>query len=198
MRILAGIIVVWTKTTLVYTTRDPCFFFQTGLENLFIFKLDLIPSAQIALQVIQRFDQLELIDSVIGPSYFRALIQFGKEITEVAKEYKRHKEDPPVPWDVPPVAGMEEFRIVFFSIPQFCSYSRSSHWFTSGRSFRKPELNHWSYTYHTDAQTQFNCASRRLHLALSSCSFGLRNVRLHCFHELAQGQLRTVTWGEAN
>uniref|UniRef100_A0A183B8V6 DHC_N1 domain-containing protein n=1 Tax=Echinostoma caproni TaxID=27848 RepID=A0A183B8V6_9TREM len=78
---------------------------QTGLEELFASKLDLIPSAQMAIQVIQQFDQLRLVESAIEPGYFRALIQFSKEIDQVAREYKKHKDQPAIPWDMPPVAG---------------------------------------------------------------------------------------------
>lgn len=49
--------------------------------------------------------QLQSLKSPIKEQYTKLLIQFGKEIDHTSKVYQRHKSDPPIARDLPPIAG---------------------------------------------------------------------------------------------
>eukprot|EP00794_Sanderia_malayensis_P018805 gene18805-20701_t len=60
-----------------------------------------------ALQAITRFEWLELesLKVPIKDQYTKLLQQFGKEIDHTIKIYQRHKNEPPIGRDHPPIAG---------------------------------------------------------------------------------------------
>ncbi|OON20369.1 dynein heavy chain, region 2, partial [Opisthorchis viverrini] len=78
---------------------------QMKLKNNFENNMEKIPSVLRALQVLQQYTNLKLPELDVESAYFRVLRQYSSELTLVANEYKRHKEDPPILWDMPPVSG---------------------------------------------------------------------------------------------
>ena len=49
--------------------------------------------------------QLQSLKAPIQEQYTRLLLQFGKEIEHTSKIYQKHKSDPPIGRDLPPIAG---------------------------------------------------------------------------------------------
>lgn len=49
--------------------------------------------------------QLDSLKEPLKDQYTRLLIQFGKEIDHTTKIYQKHKNDPPIGRDHPPIAG---------------------------------------------------------------------------------------------
>ncbi|GAA55986.1 dynein heavy chain 5 axonemal [Clonorchis sinensis] len=78
---------------------------QANLKSNFENNMEKIPSVMRALQVLQQYKNLKLPELDVESAYFRVLRQYSSELTLVANEYKRHKEDPPILWDMPPVSG---------------------------------------------------------------------------------------------
>ncbi|CAL8073408.1 unnamed protein product [Calicophoron daubneyi] len=78
---------------------------QVGLKELFKTQIEKNPSAQLALNAVQRFEKLSIPDLGVDEAYSRILVRYGRELDRVAREYEKHKSDPPVLWDMPPVAG---------------------------------------------------------------------------------------------
>ena len=48
---------------------------------------------------------LESLKDTIQEKYERILMYFGRDIETIQKIYQRHRNDPPVAWDLPPIAG---------------------------------------------------------------------------------------------
>ena len=48
---------------------------------------------------------LESLQETIQEKYERILLHFGRDIETIQKLYQRHRNDPPVAWDLPPIAG---------------------------------------------------------------------------------------------
>ena len=45
------------------------------------------------------------MNETIQEKYERILMYFGRDIETIQKIYQRHRNDPPVAWDLPPIAG---------------------------------------------------------------------------------------------
>ncbi|XP_044176214.1 LOW QUALITY PROTEIN: dynein axonemal heavy chain 5-like [Acropora millepora] len=76
---------------------------QVFMDNSF----DRIPSTQRALRLIKKFERLNLesLKETIQEKYERILMYFGRDIDTIQKIYQRHRNDPPIAWDLPPIAG---------------------------------------------------------------------------------------------
>ena len=48
---------------------------------------------------------LESLKETIQDKYERILMHFGRDIETIQKIYQRHRNDPPIAWDLPPIAG---------------------------------------------------------------------------------------------
>ncbi|XP_063956179.1 dynein axonemal heavy chain 8-like [Lytechinus pictus] len=64
-----------------------------------------IPTAAQALTLLGRFQRLNFPCLNIDEKYAVVLHHFGSEIEGIKKLYNKHKDDPPIPRDMPPVAG---------------------------------------------------------------------------------------------
>ncbi|XP_072165822.1 dynein axonemal heavy chain 8-like [Diadema setosum] len=64
-----------------------------------------IPTTAQALTLLKRFEKLNIPCLNIDDKYGVILHHFGSEIEGIKKLYNRHKDDPPIPRDMPPVAG---------------------------------------------------------------------------------------------
>ncbi|EDO35603.1 predicted protein [Nematostella vectensis] len=80
---------------------------QAQLQNFMDICFEKIPSTQRALRLIRKFESLGLdsLRDTIQEKYERILIYFGRDIETIQKIYQRHKTDPPVARDLPPIAG---------------------------------------------------------------------------------------------
>lgn len=48
---------------------------------------------------------LDSLKDTIQEKYERILMYYGRDIDTIQKIYQRHRNDPPVAWDLPPIAG---------------------------------------------------------------------------------------------
>jgi len=56
-----------------------------------------------AVATLEKFEQIKGIELDLWDKYMKALLQFGKEVEIAKKLYEKHKEDPPIPRNMPPV-----------------------------------------------------------------------------------------------
>ncbi|KAK3610339.1 hypothetical protein CHS0354_029807 [Potamilus streckersoni] len=68
-------------------------------------KFEKITSTARALQILWRFEKLDLPDLGIHEKYQRILSHYGRDIDNVSKNYQKNKNEPPVARDLPPIAG---------------------------------------------------------------------------------------------
>ncbi|KXJ25255.1 Dynein heavy chain 5, axonemal [Exaiptasia diaphana] len=80
---------------------------QTQLQIFMDYSFERIPSTQRSLRLIRKFERLNLecLKETVQEKYERILTYFGRDIETIQKIYQRHKNDPPVAWDLPPIAG---------------------------------------------------------------------------------------------
>lgn len=71
-------------------------------------KFERILSTQRAINLLVKFERLNLPNLPIQEKYQRILSQYGKDIEMVSKLYQKNKNEPPVARDLPPVAGKME------------------------------------------------------------------------------------------
>lgn len=71
-------------------------------------KFERILSTQRAINLLVKFERLNLPNLLIQEKYQRILSQYGKDIEMVSKLYQKNKNEPPVARDLPPVAGKME------------------------------------------------------------------------------------------
>jgi len=64
-----------------------------------------IPSTQHAINLLLKFEMLNLPGLPIQEKYQRILSHYGKDIEMVSKIYQKNKNEPPVARDLPPIAG---------------------------------------------------------------------------------------------
>ncbi|XP_038070084.1 dynein heavy chain 5, axonemal-like isoform X1 [Patiria miniata] len=58
-----------------------------------------------ALQLIKKFERITITGLGITERYALILSRFGREIENTSRNYQRHKNEPPVARDLPPIAG---------------------------------------------------------------------------------------------
>ncbi|XP_053402509.1 dynein axonemal heavy chain 5-like isoform X4 [Mercenaria mercenaria] len=68
-------------------------------------KFERIISTQRAINLLIKFEKLNLPNLPIQEKYQRILSQYGKDIEMVSKIYQKNKNEPPVARDLPPIAG---------------------------------------------------------------------------------------------
>lgn len=68
-------------------------------------QFDRIHNTQRALQMIKRFEKLDLPNLGIQDKYVRILSHYGKDIETVSKIYQKSRQQPPIARDLPPIAG---------------------------------------------------------------------------------------------
>ncbi|KAF6020163.1 DNAH5 [Bugula neritina] len=64
-----------------------------------------ISSVQRAVQLLKKFERLELPNLGIAEKYAKILAAYGREIDMVSKFYQKNKQDPPIARDLPEMAG---------------------------------------------------------------------------------------------
>ncbi|XP_052061669.1 dynein axonemal heavy chain 8-like [Mytilus californianus] len=78
---------------------------ETGLENFMDSCFSKTASTIMALELLTRFDKLKIPSLKIDGKYAVILKQYGEEVEEIRKLYMKYKEEPPIPRNMPPVAG---------------------------------------------------------------------------------------------
>ena len=66
-----------------------------------------IRNTERALIILKRFEKLQLPNIGLNEKYARILQQYSKDLDLVAKIYQKYSKEPPIPRDLPPVAGMK-------------------------------------------------------------------------------------------
>ena len=69
-------------------------------------RFERITSTQRALQLLAKFESLNLPNLGIQEKYQRILSHYARDIDMVSKLYQKNKADPPVARDLPPIAGV--------------------------------------------------------------------------------------------
>jgi len=64
-----------------------------------------ITSVQRAVQLLRKFERLELPNLGIPDKYAKILAAYGREVDMVSKFYQKNKQDPPIARDLPEIAG---------------------------------------------------------------------------------------------
>ncbi|XP_071151451.1 dynein axonemal heavy chain 5-like, partial [Mytilus edulis] len=77
----------------------------TGLQNFMDSCFSKTTSTIMALDLLTRFDKLKIPSLKIDGKYAVILRQYGEEVEEIRKLYMKYKEEPPIPRNMPPVAG---------------------------------------------------------------------------------------------
>ena len=89
---------------------------STYLDKYF----DSIKNTERALATLKRFEKLQLPNIGLNEKYAKLLQQYSKELEAVAKIYQKNSKEPPIPRDLPPVAGMKSlFLISLLNIQYF-------------------------------------------------------------------------------
>ncbi len=68
-------------------------------------QFDRITNIQRALNLIKRFEKLDLPNLSMNDKYLKLLAQYAKDIDSVSKVYQKSRLDPPVARDLPPITG---------------------------------------------------------------------------------------------
>ncbi|XP_043247781.1 dynein axonemal heavy chain 8 [Colletes gigas] len=78
---------------------------ETELRNFFYKCVSEAPNITEALKVIARFEKLKFKHLRIDRKYLELIALFQKEIEDVRDRYNEDRSDPPIPRNVPPIAG---------------------------------------------------------------------------------------------
>ncbi len=81
------------------------FNFQNTIINFIDNQFDRIQNTQRSLQMIKRFEKLDLPNLGIQDKYIRILSHYSKDIETVSKIYQKSRQQPPIARDLPPIAG---------------------------------------------------------------------------------------------
>lgn len=68
-------------------------------------RFERITSTQRALNLLRKFENLNLPNMGIQEKYQRILVYYSRDVEMVSRNYQKNKSDPPVARDLPPVAG---------------------------------------------------------------------------------------------
>lgn len=92
-----------------------------------------ISSVQRAVQLLRKFERLELPNLGIPEKYAKILAAYGREVDSVSKFYQKNKQDPPIARDLPEIAGKvhsrEAMLFLSFEIYQFLVEIFHTCWF---------------------------------------------------------------------
>ncbi|CAF3405686.1 unnamed protein product [Rotaria sp. Silwood1] len=66
---------------------------------------DSIKNTERALTTLKRFEKLQLPNIGLNEKYAKILQQYSKDLDLVAKIYQKYSKEPPIPRDLPPIAG---------------------------------------------------------------------------------------------
>lgn len=69
-----------------------------------------ITSVQRAVQLLKKFERLQLPNLGIPEKYAKILTAYGREVDTVSKIYQKHKQDPQIGRDLPEMAGKVSFK----------------------------------------------------------------------------------------
>ena len=61
-----------------------------------------------ALTTLKRFEKLQLPNIGLIEKYGKVLLQYSKDLDLVAKIYQKNSKEPPIPRDLPPIAGKHD------------------------------------------------------------------------------------------
>ena len=64
-----------------------------------------ISSVQRAVQLLKKFERLQLPNLGIAEKYAKILAAYGREVDMVSKFYQKNKHEPPIARDLPEMAG---------------------------------------------------------------------------------------------
>ena len=79
--------------------------FQSSILLFIDQRFERITSTPRALQLMRRFETLDLPNLGVAEKYQRILMHYSRDIDMVAKIYQKNKTEPVVARDLPPVAG---------------------------------------------------------------------------------------------
>lgn len=71
-----------------------------------------ITSVQRAVQLLKKFERLQLPNLGIADKYAKILSAYGREVDMVSKFYQKNKQDPPIARDLPEMAGKVRCAVV--------------------------------------------------------------------------------------
>ncbi|XP_039592867.1 dynein heavy chain 5, axonemal isoform X2 [Polypterus senegalus] len=75
------------------------------LKNFMDMTFARIQSTEGALFVLRKFEKLGIPDLGIDDKYQKILLNYGRDIEMVSKIYTKHKNEPPIARDLPPISG---------------------------------------------------------------------------------------------
>ncbi|XP_053374157.1 dynein axonemal heavy chain 8-like [Mercenaria mercenaria] len=78
---------------------------EIGIEKFMNNSFKKIPSTLQALQLLEKFEKLDIPRLNIEQKYSTIFLQYGEEVEEIRKLYQKLKDDPSIPRNMPPVAG---------------------------------------------------------------------------------------------
>eukprot|EP00105_Crassostrea_gigas_P037004 XP_019921152.1 PREDICTED: dynein heavy chain 8, axonemal [Crassostrea gigas] len=78
---------------------------EVNIQNFMDVCFQKTPSAFQALQLLNRFEKLNIPRLNVQHKYKAILLQFEQELEDIKKLYTKHKDDPPIVRNVPPISG---------------------------------------------------------------------------------------------
>ena len=88
------------------------FVLQNNILSFMDIRFAKITSVQRAVQLLKKFERLELPNLGIPEKYAKILAAYGREVDMVSKFYQKNKQDPPIGRDLPEMAGKVSVCIV--------------------------------------------------------------------------------------
>jgi dynein heavy chain len=79
--------------------------FKNSILSFIDNQFERIQNTDRSLQMLRRFEKLDLPNMNIQEKYARILTHYAKDIEQVSKIYQKSKQQPPVARDLPPIAG---------------------------------------------------------------------------------------------
>ncbi|KAK3588116.1 hypothetical protein CHS0354_012173 [Potamilus streckersoni] len=78
---------------------------EEGIQNFMDNCFKKVTLTMQSLQLLQKFEHLNIPHLSIDEKYASIFEHFGEEVEEIRKLYQKHKDDPPIPRNMPPVTG---------------------------------------------------------------------------------------------
>nr|XP_006825999.1 PREDICTED: dynein heavy chain 5, axonemal [Saccoglossus kowalevskii] len=78
---------------------------QNQLQNFVDSWFEKTLSTEKALELLSKFEKIQGCNLNLHEKYMKVLSNYGRDLETVRKLYQKYKEDPPVPRNIPPVAG---------------------------------------------------------------------------------------------
>lgn len=78
---------------------------HSAIVNFMDQRFERIHNTQFALGLLKKFERLGLPNLGVEEKYQRILSHYSRDIEAITKTYSRNKSEPPIPRDLPPIAG---------------------------------------------------------------------------------------------